>query len=150
MKDDLYVTWIGKALLSYQMLEEALKLCIGVSYEIICASNPSEVDFKFSYSSINNAPLGSLIRMFSNVSKNETLVSDLKSKDVIRWRNFCAHNAFMHEFMNRTSQSFFSQHSVEEIKRVALYTGELVLKVGEELKKLQDLHMRTHSDRPKL
>lgn len=146
MKDDLYLTWVSKALLSYQMVEEALKLCIGLSYEIIAVSSPPEVDFKFSPNSINNAPLGSLIKMFSNVSKNEVLVEELKSKELLKWRNFCAHNAFEHELMNRSSKNSFTPHSAAEVEKVARNVGELVLKVGNELKRLQEIHSRVCTD----
>ncbi len=146
MKDEQYLTWVSKALVSFQLVEEALKLCIGVSYEIIAASNPPEVDFQFSPSSINDAPLGNLIRMFSNVSKNEALVAELKSKDVLKWRNFCAHNAFMHEFMSRTSKSTFSPHSADEVEAVARHVAGLGLKLRDELKRLQSIHSRVCGD----
>lgn len=141
MKNEQYLTWISKALVSFQLVEEALKQCIGVSYEIIAASNPLEVDFKFSPTSINDAPLGKLIKMFSNVSKNETLVEELKSKDILKWRNFFAHNAFMHEFMNRTSKSSCSPHSVNEVEVVARYVAGLGLKLRDEFERLQSIHV---------
>jgi hypothetical protein len=88
IRDDLYLISVSKALLSYQMVEEALKLCVGVSYEIIAASNPPEVGFRFSTTSINDAPLGSLVKMFAKVSNNEALVKELQAKELGKWRNF--------------------------------------------------------------
>ena len=142
MRDDQYQVSVSKALLSYQMVEEALKLCIGVSYEIIAASNPPEVGFRFSPASINDVPLGSLVKMFAKVSNNELLVKEPQAKELGKWRNFFAHNAFAHEFMNRTSTSSYSPHFAEEVQKVALYVGDLVLRLGKELKILQNLQAR--------
>ncbi|MGO2007920.1 hypothetical protein [Vreelandella alkaliphila] len=146
MRDDQYFVSVSKALLSYQMVGEALKLCIGVSYEVIAASNPPEVSFKFSPASINDAPLGNLVKMFAKVSNNQALIKELQAKKLGKWRNFFAHNAFAHEFMSRNSQSSYTPHSVEEVQQVSLYVGELVLKLGEELKALQKVHARLQSD----
>ena len=143
MKDEKYLVWINQALLSFQIIEEALRLCIGLSYEVISASIPSEIDFKFSADTINNAALGNLIKMFSNTSKNDPLIEDLKK--VVKWRNFCAHNAFAHEFMNRNSHSSFDPHSSEDVEKVAKFSSELVLRLGDELKKLQKIHAQLHS-----
>jgi|SRR5690554_4446855 len=94
MEDSQYLLSVSKALLSYQMVEEALKLCIGFSYKIIAASNPPEVSFRFSPASINDAPLGNLIKMFSRVSNNESLIKELKTKDLGKWRNFLSYDDF--------------------------------------------------------
>ncbi|MFT7295232.1 MAG: hypothetical protein ACI87Q_003093 [Pseudohongiellaceae bacterium] len=145
MRDDQYLVSVSKALLSYQMVEEALKLCIGVSYEIIAASNPPEVSFKFSPDSINDAPLGSLANMFAKVSNNMVLIKELQKKELGKWRNFFAHNAFAHEFMSRDSESLYTQHTVEEVQQVSRHVGELVLKLGEELKALKSVHARLQS-----
>jgi hypothetical protein len=145
MRDDQYLVSVSKALLSYQMVEEALKLCIGVSYEIIAASNPPEVSFRFPPASINDAPLGSLVKMFAKVSNNKVLIKELQTKELGKWRNFFAHNAFAHEFMSRDSESLYTQHTVEEVQQVSRHVGELVLKLGEELKNLKSVHARLQS-----
>ncbi|MBN4065570.1 hypothetical protein JYT85_02860 [Desulfocapsa sp. AH-315-G09] len=138
MRDDKYLTCLNKALLSFQMIEESLKLCIGLSYEVIAGSIPSDIAFKFSPESINNAALGRLIRMFANISKNETLIDDLQK--VVNWRNFCAHNAYAHEFLKRNSNSLFTQHSAEDLGKVSIFSSDLVLRLSNELKKIQKIH----------
>ena len=72
-----YVVAVHKALLSFQMLEEALKICVGLSYEIIAKAAPAPIVFRFDPTSINNAPLGKLIKMFSELNSNAVLVGDL-------------------------------------------------------------------------
>lgn len=138
MRDEKYLDLVNKALFSFQMVEESLKLCIGLSYEIIAASTPSGLAFKFSKDSIYNAPLGRLISMFSNISNNETLIEDLKK--VVKWRNFCAHNAYAHEFMTRASKSSFSHHTSDDLAKIAMASNDLVSLLGEEIKKLLTIH----------
>lgn len=144
MSDDRYIQAVNSALLSFQMLEESLKICIGLSYEIISASIPSEIDFKFSPEVLNENPLGVLITMFSKVSKNEKLVIELRGKKKInlKWRNFLAHSAFVHNFQNNFSHSTFVEHSAEDVAKVAIVIGQLVSKVGEEIARLQDIRNR--------
>ena len=137
MKDEKYLICLNKSLLSFQMIEEALKICIGLSYEVIKASLPSGIDFKFSPDSINNSALGKLIQMFSNISENEMLIDDLKK--IVKWRNFCAHNAFAHELFNRNSKSSFNEHSAKDLENVAQISSNLVLSLCDEIKKIQKI-----------
>lgn len=150
MKGSQYLVSVSEALLSYQMVEEALKLCIGVSYEIIAVSNPPEVSFRFSPASINDAPLGYLVKMFAKVSRNDALIKELQAKELGKWRNFFAHNAFAHEFLSRNSKSSYSQHSIEDVQQVTRHVGDLVLKLGEELKTLQNAYARLQSDQERI
>lgn len=144
LKDKEYLFEINKALLSFQMIEEALKISIGLSYEIIANTIPSDIAFKFEPNSVNNAPLGNLIKMFSKISKNEVLIRDLKK--VVEWRNFCAHSAFAHEFLNRTSISPFSEHSVLDIKKVVDFSSDLVLRLKNEIENIRRVHIEIMTD----
>jgi hypothetical protein len=58
-----YIAAINKALLSFQMIEEALKICVGLSYEVIAKAAPAPIVFRYDLAGINNAPLGKLIKM---------------------------------------------------------------------------------------
>jgi len=80
--------------------------------------------------------------MYSKVSKNTALIDELKSKNLARWRNYFAHNAFMHEFMNRTSSSPFEAHPIEDITRVIQSVCELLSKLSEEIRNLQVVHKK--------
>jgi hypothetical protein len=139
LKDQEYLDEINKALLNFQMVEEALKICIGLSYEIIAKTIPADMTFKFDPSSVNSAPLGNLIKMFSKISKNEVLISDLKK--IVEWRNFCAHSAFSHEFLNRKSVSRFSEHSAQDLKKVVDFSSDLVLRLTNEIKDIRTIHI---------
>ncbi|MCB2215824.1 hypothetical protein [Desulfofustis glycolicus] len=140
MKDEAYIKAIGHILFSFQMLEEGLKICVGLSYDIISAVVPSELSFKVNAKKIEKSSLGSLITLFSDVTKNHSLVTDLKN--IVQWRNFCAHNAYLHEFQNRNDQSNFSNHSIEDLVKVLKHLNELVNRVGIEVAKLREVQKK--------
>ena len=133
-----YIMAVQQAIFSFQIIEEELKICVGLSYEIIAKSAPSPIIFRFDSKNINNASLGNLIRMFSRVNRNVELISDLEK--VLQWRNFCAHNAFLHEFLDRTGISPFTTHSIEEVIAVLKFSSILIERLGNEIKILRDLH----------
>lgn len=118
--------------------EEALKICVGLSYEVIAKSAPSPIVFRFNPADINSAPLGKLIKMFSEVNCNAELIGDLGK--VVKWRNFCAHNAFTHEFLDRASASPFTAHHTEDVIAVVKFSSALVERLGIEMKVLRELH----------
>ncbi|RZF93827.1 hypothetical protein EXT42_05180 [Pseudoalteromonas sp. CO302Y] len=118
MKDEKYISLVCDCLLAFQMLEEGLKILIIGSYEIIAKSTPEEIDFKFDYGSIDDLALKMLIKKYIAVTSNNELIQALKSKDLTKWRNFFAHNAFHHELMKRNSKSQYTEHSYEDLMLV--------------------------------
>ena len=78
------------------------------------------------------------IELFSQVSNNADLISDLRK--VTKWRNFCAHNAFAHEFLNRTSKSNFTPHKVEDVETVVQFCANLVERLGNEMSPIRTAH----------
>lgn len=138
MRDEKYIVAVHSALLSFQMIEEALKIFVGLSYEIIQASTPQPLIFKFDKKTITEAPLSRIIKMYDNLSSNSELVSDLKK--IIEWRNFCAHNAFRHELNLRSGTTQFSDHSIEDIHKIVEYSVILVQRLADEIRSIQDIH----------
>jgi|GEM_PF-3027525 len=98
-RDESFTSKIQAALYAFQMLEEGLKIVIGLSYEVIQASTPEPVKFTFNTDEIYNAPLGNLKKMYLRVSGNAELGKEIDQ--LIPWRNHCAHRAFLEEFMSR-------------------------------------------------
>lgn len=135
-RNHAYILAVQNTLFTFQMIEEALKICIGLSYEIIQRSAPSPVAFSFDVSAINNAPLGKLIKMFSGVSSNLKLIDDLRS--IVKWRNFCAHNAYKHEFMSRRSATPVSAKDVKDVQNVLISASKLVEQIGNDMRTLRE------------
>jgi len=139
-KNEVYISTVQNALFTFQMIEEALKICIRGSYEIIVRSAPTPVVFNFEAAAITNAPLGRLINMFSGVSANSTLVTELKS--IEKWRNFCAHGAYAHEFLKRGTSEAVSQNDIDDVRKVTAAGVKLVEQLGVEIVAIQAAHTK--------
>lgn len=137
-RNHTYVHAVQNALFAFQMIEEALKICVGLSYEIIKRSAQPPVTFNFDVSAINNAPLGKLIKMFSGVSANHQLISDLRK--IEEWRNFCAHRAYKHEFMSGQSGAPVSEKDVADVQTVTTFAVNLVEQIGTDMRTLRETH----------
>ena len=137
-KNHVYVLAVQNALFAFQMIEEALKIYIGVSYEILKRTAPSPVAFNFDASAINKAPLGKLIKMFWGVSANNTLIGDLRK--IEEWRNFCAHRAYTHEFMSRQSATPVSAQDVDDVQTISTFAVSLVKQIGNDMLILLETH----------
>lgn len=139
MKDDEYLSLIQEALLAFQMIEEGLKIYIQGSYEIKSFTSPDgEDDYEKELKNINNTPLGPLIKKYLAFSKNENLANDLK--EITEWRNFCAHNAYAHEFLKRNCSSNYTDHSPEDLRKVIAFSKSLSVRLGGEIIKLKEVH----------
>jgi hypothetical protein len=138
-KNHLYANAVQNALFTFQMIEEALKIHIGLSYEILKRTAPLPVAFNFDTSAIRNAPLGKLIKLFSGITANRQLVSDLSK--IVEWRNFCAHRAYKHEFMSRMSSTPVSPNDVTDVLTITAFSVSLVEQLGNEMRTLRDVHL---------
>ncbi|WP_300496937.1 hypothetical protein [uncultured Methylophaga sp.] len=135
MKNNNYIEASTNAILSFQMLEEVLKICIGLSYEIIQLSITKPLQFRFQANDINNLPLEQLVSKYKVITSKPEQADEIKK--IIKWRNFIAHNAFRHEFLSRTDNSPFDKHSPEDITKVLTETKRLISCLAEEMKELQ-------------
>jgi hypothetical protein len=138
-KNHAYALAVQSALFTFQMIEEALKIYIGLSYEILKRSAPAPIAFNFDASAIHNAPLGKLIKMFSGVTANRQLASDLSK--IVEWRNFCAHRAYKHEFMSRRGPTPVSANDVADVQTATAFAVSLVEQLGNEMRALREVHL---------
>ena len=136
--DTKYIAALHNCLVRVQMIEEVLKIIVGLSYEIIAARTPAPVRFKFNSAAIQDAPMGRLIKMYAQVSNNEEMTQLLGK--IIKWRNFCAHNAFMNESYVRLGNEQFTSHSHVELTKVVKHCSELMQQLGAEVTALQEVH----------
>ena len=137
-KNHAYVLSVQNALFAFQMIEESLKICVGLSYEVISRATPPPVVFNLDAPAINNAPLGKLIKMFRGISANKQLIADLRK--IEEWRNFCAHRAYVHEFMSRQSAAPVSAKEVADVQTVTTHAVNLVEQIGNDMRTLREVH----------
>jgi hypothetical protein len=128
MKTDEYLIEAMSTLFAFQMLEEALKIRIGLFHEINGTPN-------FDEKGLMKAPLGPLISKYEKASGDGALVASMKS--TLDWRNFCAHNAYLHSLYSQTGKSQYTPHSIDDLRHVRAFSNNLVLRVGDEIKALR-------------
>jgi hypothetical protein len=137
-RDESFISKVQAALSAFQMLEEGLKIVIGLSYEVIHATTPEPVKFTFSADEIYNAPLGNLKKMYLRVSGNAALGKEIDQ--LITWRNYCAHRAFLEEFMSRADAQRENQKDEAGVVAATKATHQVLQKIKTELQQLRQLH----------
>lgn len=89
----MYKDRVTGILANFQLLELALKIYIGKSYEFIQYLVEDRVHFDFSISDVENYPLERLLNVFGKLNGNEELkkrLNKLKAE-----RNYVAHQALL-------------------------------------------------------
>jgi hypothetical protein len=142
-RDENFLRGVQNALYVFQMIEEGLKILIGLSYEVIQASAPPPVAFHFKKEEINDAALGTLRKMYAKVSNNEALAKEISS--IISWRDYCAHRAFQVEFMSRMDAQRESEKDHAGLIKATEASLEILQALGEEIKAVRQVHpQRNH------
>ena len=137
-RDESFISKVQAALSAFQMLEEGLKMVIGLSYEVIQATTPEPVKFTFDANEIYNAPLGKLKKMYLRVLGNAALGKEIDQ--LITWRNYCAHRAFTEEFMSRVDVQRENQKDEAGVVAATKATHQVMQIIKEELQQLHQLH----------
>jgi len=133
--DTEFIKRVHVALYTFQMIEEALKVVVGLSYEIIQATAPAPISFTFQPSELNDAALGTLRKLYGRVSKNQATMTRLS--EIASWRDYCAHRAFHIEFMSRTNEKYEAQKDGEGLAVVTRAALHLLEDFGREFTALQ-------------
>jgi len=139
-RDESFVQKVQAALYAFQMLEEALKIIVGLSYEIIQATAPTPIKFNFKTDEILNAPLGNLKKMYLRVSDNIALGKEIDA--VSGWRNYCAHRAYFEEFMSRSDHDLGNQKDEAGVVAAIQAVLSILNTLSVEIQELQRLHSR--------
>lgn len=91
--DRLYRDGVTQALAGFQLMEENLKIYIGMHFDCIRLLVDEKLYFEFSRSDYQEAALGRLINTFSKLCRNKALITDLRA--IIRKRDHVAHQALL-------------------------------------------------------
>jgi hypothetical protein len=89
----LYKERVTGILASFQLLELALKIYIGKSYDLINHLVEDRIHFDFSFTDIENYPLERLLTLFGKLNGNEELKKRLNK--LRTERNYVAHEALL-------------------------------------------------------
>ena len=104
---DSYKATTLRILVNFQLLEFALKIYIGRTYELIQACVGSRVYFDYSISDVENFPLERLLSVFRKLNGNAELLKRLNKLKVDR-------NHVAHESLLVTMGSKYDREVVQE------------------------------------
>lgn len=123
-------------LTNFQLLELAIKLYIGTSYDYIHALVEDRIHFDFSVDDIENYPLERLLNVFGKLNGNEKLKKRLNK--LRKERNYIAHEALIvtigsnpnMETLHKKAEDFFhlEDELTECLKLVTEEFGQLKVK----------------------
>ena len=82
------------ALAGFQLLEEGLKSYVGTYHDTVRKFLPDKLVYRYSRQDIQDAALGKLVGVFSKISANDKLISELRT--LTKTRDDLAHKAFVH------------------------------------------------------
>lgn len=123
-----------RALGFLQMIEEGLKLYVGIAEELIQAATPYGVPFKVDRQAIENAPLGKLIGMFAKLNRNDQLIARLRQ--LPEHRNYIAHAAFRRAFQASTDKNIDLDSARLHATEVGDEAEKVLQLIGQEIKSL--------------
>ncbi|PQA78484.1 hypothetical protein [Rhodoferax sp. TS-BS-61-7] len=106
-----YKERVVSILSNFQLLELALKIYIGKSYELIQHLVGSRIHFDFSVSDVESYPLERQLNLFGKLNDNESLktrLNKLKSK-----RNFVAHEALLVTISGNPDVGLLSKNAMD-------------------------------------
>ena len=90
---ELYGRGVNEVLGGFQLIEEMLKSYIGLHFDSIRALVQGRIHFEFRHADYQDAALGRLVQVFSKLSANTELVTDLRA--VVKRRDHIAHKALL-------------------------------------------------------
>jgi hypothetical protein len=121
----------GLALSGYQLLEAMLKTYLRNYFEIVKYLVDSRAHFGFSGKDYDNAPLGTLLKIFAKTCADHDLVKDLQAE--VSHRNHIAHQASLVIYRRQ-------QHSSSELNDMAAEIAVRAKIVDSLLKRLDQAH----------
>lgn len=94
MDDDDFYLKVAHALSGCQLVEQQLKLYITEAFDLVRKCLGDKMPFKMSGEDYEDSSFEKLIEIFSKLTKNEALVSDLRKFK--KERNFLSHKGITH------------------------------------------------------
>jgi hypothetical protein len=108
----LYLQKVPCVLLTFQYIEEFLRMYIAHCYQIINFKVSKHIPFKYNYKDLQKDSLGTLLSKFKNLSKESSLIK--KIENLVKDRNYCAHEAYLLAY----EQQKDSKYLIKEIEKI--------------------------------
>ena len=136
-----YRELVSKAVVTFQLIEDNLKLYIKYSFKLIRVHlNSQNIPFRFDGQEYENAPLERLITVFAKLTDNSILIDRLNK--VKNERNYCAHAAFVEYLKKLDADDFEHKKEAERIEAIAKESWDCFTVLLSEVNGLNDRIMK--------
>jgi hypothetical protein len=129
------IAQLQRSLAFFQVLEEALRIYVGLAEELIAAAVPYGVHLRPNPKALDTASLGRLAQLFRKYNRNDELLARISQ--LLQHRNHIAHSAFRRAMQGRFDSSIDLQAELDYVLPVAAEAEAVLLLVGEEIKALR-------------
>jgi len=130
-----YFDDIPKAILNFQLLEEALRNYLARCEAFTLIRTRGIIDFQLNMKPIDKASLGKLVDLFEKRNKNLELIARLKK--IIPDRNFFAHEAYTSILMKGKCNEEQSEENHKRLQQVIKDSNDCFLSVWEQTSALE-------------
>ncbi|MGA9111715.1 MAG: hypothetical protein ACLPSL_06300 [Smithella sp.] len=114
----IYFQKIQGVLLTFQFIEELIRMHISYCYQIIYLKVSRHIPFKYNYKDLQKDSLGTLISKFKKFNKDSSLITNIEN--IVKDRNYCAHQAYLLTYEQQRNP----EHLIKEVKRIDEIIGK--------------------------
>ena len=132
-----YYSKLQNSILMFQLIEESLRMYIKLAYSIINKRLDNIIPFKFTYNDVQRDSLGTLLDKFAKFNNNSELPKKISA--IIKWRNFCAHRAYLMTYDEQTGGKSLTKE-IERMDKLIKFIDECFWQLHGELKKLDEIN----------
>ena len=127
---------IALGLLYCQLVEEVLKRCLRLVYEIVRLKLTDAVPFRFELPDIEKQSLTQLLKIFKRHSQNEKLIEELNK--LPEGRNYLAHQAFLASISVTMEEDSNLDKEKDHVLKILDLAARCMDRIVDEEQKLQD------------
>ena len=123
------------ALMTFQYIEEGLKMYIERAYWIILKKVGNAIPIRLSRDDIETKPLNRLLDHFAKYNSNDSLVAELRG--LTKERNYCAHQAFLLTVSETEDADYMRKH-IDKIKEIKVMANRGLQRLFKEAHQIEE------------
>lgn len=131
---DDYVNLISATLVNFQFIEEGIRMYISGVFKFIETELSGVIPFHYNDKDIEKDSMGKLINKFEKFNNNNDLIAKLK--DLIKYRNECAHRGFLLSNKQAYDEKYLKTR-LEHLETVEKRTTDCLSRLQKEVVKIE-------------
>ncbi len=141
-----YTGTLAKCMMAYQFIEEGLKFCLYRCHAVVRFRLWGLIPYDVPMKSIDNSALGRLIGQYKTFTKNEGLLTALKT--IEKHRNYCAHKGYVLTSAEQSDSNYLTEKN-EELNEFLISAEECIKLLNIEMevldKKVEEVYVELRS-----